>query len=530
MNNVLFMNIYQKEINKIKEVLKKNGMSNIGFIETSSLKDIPSILKEKKISVIFYKIKNKSYLKDLDYLKIISHDIPKIVYGKRLNKSNFLDVVNVGSIFYFLERPFDEYKLTTSLDNAISFNKRVLDKYNRLSKRYFESQIEELNKIGIALSSEHDLKALLNQIVSQARFLAHCDAGSLYIKEGSMLNFVVAQNDTLRNRYGDGCEEKLFKKFSFPITKERVSGYVAVTGHTLNIKDVYNIAPDEEYTFTSDFDKRNNYLTKSVILSAMKDPDHNILGVLQLINRLDEDGNIVPFDKNLESLIESLASQAAVTIRNARLLQKVKEGHLDTILRLSVAAEFRDDDTAAHLKRMTTYSLIVAKNLGLSDLEVELLRYSAPMHDIGKIGTPDSILLKPGKLSKDEWEEMKKHTVYGAQILEGSDSEILKASRIVALNHHERWNGRGYPQELKGDNIPIFGQIVSVGDVFDALTSKRCYKEAYSLDHALSIIKKSKGDQFGPHIVDAFFKGLDEIVDFFNKSHKIKNEKVKFLS
>ncbi|MCK5568188.1 MAG: HD domain-containing protein, partial [Spirochaetes bacterium] len=201
-------------------------------------------------------------------------------------------------------------------------------------------------------------------------------------------------------------------------------------------------------------------------------------------------------------------------------IEKVKEVHLDTILRLSVTAEFRDVDTSDHLRRMTNYSLIIAKSLGLNDDELELLKYAAPMHDIGKIGIPDSILFKPGRLTWSEMEEMKNHSIYGAQILEGSDSVILKASSIVALNHHERWNGKGYPQGLKYDDIPLFGQIVSVADVFDALTSKRSYKEAYDPEHSIEEIEAGKNSMFGQHIVDAFMNGLDEIIEVFEESRK----------
>jgi putative two-component system response regulator len=295
---------------------------------------------------------------------------------------------------------------------------------------------------------------------------------------------------------------------------------VAATGETLNIRDVYQIQSEKEYRFTDDFDKRNNYLTKSMIAMAMKDPDKNVLGVLQLINCLNDEGKIIPFDKNIESLMQSVTSQAAVAIRNARLIKKVKEAHLDTILRLSVAAEFRDDDTSEHLRRMTTYSTIVARNLGLSEIEVELMKYAAPMHDIGKIGIPDSILFKPGNLTRSEWEEMKKHTLYGAQILEGSDSEILKASSVVALNHHERWDGSGYPRGLKKNEIPVFGQIVSIADVFDALASKRCYKEAYDLRNAVQEIKTASNVSFGSHIVEAFMEGLEEITEVFHNTQK----------
>jgi len=520
MKVILFINGKKKRLNEIKEVLEKNGLLGLRLILCEDIASISSILLSQHINCIFYEINDSDFLKDLEYLRIVAHDIPKIVYGPKPGRKDLINIINYGSIFYFLEKPFKEYDLITALNNAISFNDEVLEKYKKVQKEYIKQQIEKLNNIGIALSSEHNLEKLLEQIISQALALAHCDAGSIYIKEGSMLAFMVAQNNTLKKRYGEGYEEKYFKRFHFPISKDRISGYVAATGETINIKDVYQIASDKEYRFTDDFDKRNNYVTKSMIVASMKDPDNNILGVLQLINCLNEEGRIIPFDKTLENLIQSVASQAAVAIRNAQLIKKVKEAHLDTILRLSVAAEFRDDDTSEHLRRMTTYSVIIAKNLGLGEHDIELLKYAAPMHDIGKIGIPDSILFKPGNLTKSEWEEMKKHTIYGAQILEGSDSEILRASSVVAMNHHERWNGSGYPHGLKKDKIPIFGQIVSIADVFDALASKRCYKEAYDLQISIDEIKMSSSVSFGPHIVDAFMKGLDEIIEVFNNSQK----------
>jgi response regulator RpfG family c-di-GMP phosphodiesterase len=527
MKVILFINGKKKRLNEIKEVLEKNGLLGLRLILCEDIGSISSILHTHHINCIFYEINDSDFLKDLEYLRIIAHDIPKIVYGPKPGRKDLINIINYGSIFYFLEKPFKEYDLITALNNAISFNDEVLEKYKKVQKEYIKQQIEKLNNIGIALSSEHNLEKLLEQIISQALALAHCDAGSIYIKEGSMLAFMVAQNNTLKKRYGEGYEEKYFKRFHFPISKDRISGYVAATGETINIKDVYQIASDKEYRFTDDFDKRNNYVTKSMIVAPMKDPDNNILGVLQLINCLNEEGRIIPFDKTLENLIQSVASQAAVAIRNAQLINKVKEAHLDTkeahfdtILRLSKAAEFRDDDTSEHLRRMTTYSIIIAKNLGLGEHDIELVKYAAPMHDIGKIGIPDSILFKPGDLTKSEWEEMKKHTIYGAQILGGSDSEILRASSIVAMNHHERWNGSGYPRGLKKDKIPIFGQIVSIADVFDALASKRCYKEAYDLQISIDEIKMSRSISFGPHIVEAFMKGLDEIIEVFNDSQK----------
>ena len=527
MKDIVFINVNKKWLNQVKVMLERNGLLGLRLILCSDVAETPPILNIHEINCIFYEITGSDYLKDLEYLRIVAHDIPKIVYGGKPGKKDLIKIINYGSVFHILEKPLEEYEFVNAINNALSYNREVLEKYKKVQKDFVRQQVEKLNNIGIALSSEHNLEKLLEQIVSQALELAHCDAGSIYIKEGDKLAFMVAQNNTLKKRYGEGYEVKYFKKFQFPISKDRISGYVASTGETLNIGDVYRILPHKEYRFTDDFDKRNNYVTKSMIAIPLKDSDHNVLGVLQLINCLNEEGNIIPFDKDIENLIQSVGSQAAVAIRNARLIRKVKEAHLDTILRLSVAAEFRDDDTSEHLRRMTTYSLIVARNLGLSEYEIDLLRYAAPMHDIGKIGIPDSILFKPGNLTKSEWEEMKKHTIYGAQILDGSDSEILKASSVVAMNHHERWDGSGYPRGLKKNKIPIFGQIVSIADVFDALASKRCYKEAYDMISAIEEIKTSSDVSFGKHIVDAFVQGLEEIVAVFQNSQNsvLKQEK-----
>jgi putative two-component system response regulator len=520
MKTILFVNVKRGELLRLKEALENNGIVGCRLLVCEDLQSFPHILQAHEVHCVYYEIVNQGFLNDLEYLKSMAHEVPRIVCGTRLGKKDLVDIINWGTVFYYLEKPFRDYDFTASVTNALAYSKGIEDKYRKLQKLYIKQQVEKLNKIGIALSSEHNLEKLLEQIVSQALILAHCDAGSIYIKESDVLAFMVAQNNTLKERHGEGYEDKFFKRYKFPITKNRISGYVAATGEILNIKDAYGIE-GKEYTFTDDFDKRTNYLTKSMIVAPMKDADNNIMGVLQLINCLDEEGEVVPFDKHLENLILSLASQAAVGIRNARLIDEVKRAHLDTIMRLSVAAEFRDDDTSEHLRRMTNYSIIVAKYLGLSDEEREILKYAAPMHDIGKIGIPDSILFKPGSLTREEWDEMKNHTLYGAQILEGSTSEILKVSKIVALNHHERWNGLGYPNGLKRDEIPVYGQIVSIADVFDALASKRCYKEALNLDSALEEILTSRDVMFGPHIVDAFMKGVDEIVEVLKNSQTV---------
>lgn len=193
-------------------------------------------------------------------------------------------------------------------------------------------------------------------------------------------------------------------------------------------------------------------------------------------------------------------------------METITAASLETIHRLSTAAEYKDEDTGLHIKRMSLYSAAVAKRMGLDEHTVQTILYAAPMHDIGKIGIPDNILLKPGKHDAAEWEIMKQHTLIGAEILKDSDAEFIKMGEVIARSHHEKWDGSGYPDGLKGTEIPIAGRITAIADVFDALVSKRPYKEAFSLEKSLEIIKDGRGTHFDPEVLDAFFAIEDEIL------------------
>ena len=214
--------------------------------------------------------------------------------------------------------------------------------------------------------------------------------------------------------------------------------------------------------------------------------------------------------RNYQKELEGEVAQRTSQLREA--LSKIKSASLETVHRLSRAAEYKDEDTAAHLQRMSHYSVVIAKKMGMATDFVEGIRYASPMHDAGKIGIPDKILLKPGKLDQEEWEIMKEHAVIGAKILEGSNTQFIQMGELIALNHHERWDGSGYPNGLKGRHIPLAGRITAVADVFDALTSKRPYKKPFPLEKSMQIIKKCKGKHFDPEVVDSFFAASDEIV------------------
>jgi len=213
---------------------------------------------------------------------------------------------------------------------------------------------------------------------------------------------------------------------------------------------------------------------------------------------------------NYQKILESEVTKRTEELKHA--FEKIKEASLETIYRLSIASEYKDEDTGAHIKRMSLYSAAVARRMGLNESTIETILYAAPMHDLGKIGIPDIILMKPAKLDPIEWEIMKLHTVIGAKILKGSDAEFVKLGETIAQNHHEKWDGSGYPGSLKGIEIPIAGRIAAIADVFDALTSKRPYKEPFSVEKSLTIIREGKGSHFDPDVADAFFAIQDEIL------------------
>lgn len=219
--------------------------------------------------------------------------------------------------------------------------------------------------------------------------------------------------------------------------------------------------------------------------------------------------------KNYQKILEEEVEKRTLELKEA--YKKLKNASLDTIYRLAKAAEYKDEDTGAHIQRVSHYAEIIARKMGMDENFCENILYSAPMHDIGKIGIPDHILLKPGKLTPEEWEIMKKHTIIGAKILEGSDVEFIKMAEIIALTHHERWDGKGYPRGLKKEEIPLPGRITALADVFDALLSKRPYKPPYSLKEVLKIIEEENGKHFDPKVVSSFFAGFKEILDIREK-------------
>lgn len=397
-----------------------------------------------------------------------------------------------------------------------------------------KKKLQHIIQLGVEVSQIGDLDILLEKILNESRNLVNADAGSIYIKEENDLKFSYAQNETLRKKLGPG-KKLVYTTFSMPITKKSIAGFVALDGKLLNIADAYKISPKTPYSHNRDYDKLAGYETHSMLTVPLKNNRGDTIGILQLINAQDSKGMIIPFDEDDESYIKPFAMYAAVAIERAQLTRT-------TIMRMISMAELRDPkETGAHVNRVAAYSLEIYENWasgeGIPKEEVDkqrdAFRMAAMLHDVGKVAISDTILKKPGKFTDDEYEIMKQHAPAGALLFSGARSDFDIIASQVALTHHERWDGKGYPgwvdektgepitkyinkksgkpRGKKGEEIPIWGRIVALADVYDALSSNRVYKEAWTEEDVLQTIKGDRGTHFDPVIVDSFFEIYDQI-------------------
>ena len=501
--------------------------------------------------------------------------------------------------------------------------------------RILQEQIRKLNQIGIALSSETNLEKLLELVVHKAREFTGADAGSLYTLEDGKLFFRVAQNETLSRRPGPPPG---FKPYPLPLSKESVAGYVAITGKILNIENAHSLPETVPYSFNPDFDLRNDYVTRSMIVVPMKDRESQVLGVLQLINAMNEGTTVGIFPKSVEDLVMSLASQAAVAIRNAKLILDIK-GLFEALIRYSASAiDARSPHTAGHSRRVAAYSWAIALAINeettgpfagvfFTPEQMEELLYAAWLHDIGKIGVPEHILdkknrlsdeameaivnrfevikalrlnriwqagpagnlsatggsppeggdnrpddgireemnkveremeadlsfiqrinrsnflsdedlatleviasktyenlagnitphisekemkhlsVRKGNLTAEEYESIQTHVELTHNIVKNIPfTKTLKNVPLFSATHHELLDGTGYPGGLKGDEIPLQSRILSVVDVFDALTAAdRPYRSAISPEKGGKILKaEAEAGRLDQDIVNLF--------------------------
>jgi len=309
-----------------------------------------------------------------------------------------------------------------------------------------KEKLDALTLLGIELNQVQDLDILMERILSEARRFVNADAGSIYIIDNHSLHFTYTQNNTLQRRLKRG-EKLIYSTFSMPVDKTSVAGYVACTGHFLNLSDVYQIDGSQPYLFSRKFDKASDYTTRSALTLPLKTPEGDVLGVLQIINAQDRENRVISFSVEDQQIMTHFASIAAVALNRAKMTRAM-------ILRMIRMAQMRDpSETGEHVNRVAGYAVemyeIWATQHGCTQKEMnknrDIFRMAAMLHDVGKIAISDVILKKPSRFDLNEYEAMKMHTVFGAQLFQDRQSDYDTAAAEVALTHHEWWNGQGYP-------------------------------------------------------------------------------------
>ncbi|GMO52835.1 MAG: HD domain-containing protein [Termitinemataceae bacterium] len=370
--------------------------------------------------------------------------------------------------------------------------------------------------LGAELKQINDVDLLLERILFEARKIVGADAGSIYVtaftEDNATLHIKYSQNDTLQKVLKPG-EKLIYSVFAIDVNEKSISGYCALKGKILNIPDVYNIPRDAPYTFSNSFDEKSGYKTVSVLVVPLTAPNGKLLGVMQLINSRDDAGTIVPFSDDDEFLIEHFSTSAAEVLYRAYAARSM-------VLRMIKMSELRDPkETGAHVKRVSAYAGELyerwAQKRNVPEREIskqkDLIKVASLLHDVGKVAIADSILKKPSKFTDEEYAIMQQHTVSGSDLFEDPQSPEDIMAAEISLCHHENWDGTGYPNKIAGEKIPLAGCIVAIADVFDALSSKRVYKDPWTEDDVLAEIKKSSGTKFDPELVDIFFEVWPEI-------------------
>jgi len=394
-----------------------------------------------------------------------------------------------------------------------------------------KEKLDAMARLGVDLNLIQDLDILMERILTEARRFVNADAGSIYIRNKNMLHFTYTQNDTLQSRLDEG-EKLIYSTFTVSINDNSIAGYVAKSLKPLNLPDVYELDPTCPYRFDKDFDDTAHYTTRSVLTLPLVTSKGDLLGILQIINAQNKNRQVIPFTASDEKILMHFASIAAVALARAQLTRAI-------LLRMMKMAEMRDPkETGAHVNRVGGYSVEIYENWArrhhISQKEIDknrdLLRMAAMLHDVGKVAISDLILKKPGRLNEDEYNTMKQHTVFGTRLFIDAQSDFDDTAAQVAFNHHERWDGQGYPGHVdvatgeplpdfrrpdgsargkSGEEIPLFGRIVALADVYDALSSQRVYKEAWDESDVVANIKAGAGTQFDPELVQIFFSCLN---------------------
>lgn len=359
-----------------------------------------------------------------------------------------------------------------------------------------------LVKIGQAVAAEKNIDLLIKTIAEETKTAMNADRCTVFLYD--------KDTNELYSKVATGLDTK---ELRIPANKG-LAGHVLNTGITINIKDAYN-----DTRFNPDVDKKTGYKTKNMLCMPIKNLNQDIIGVFQVINKFDE-----YFTQDDEDLLVAIASSAGISLENAQLFERQRKlleeqkVVLDSFIEtLATSIDARDKITSGHSSRVKMYSVLIAKEFGMEQKDIYILEKAAALHDIGKIGIRDAVLQKEGKLTDEEYKHIQQHVEITHHILEKIHmSKDFQQITEIACSHHEKYDGTGYYRHLKGEEIPFGGRILAVSDVFDAITSKRHYRDKMPIDKVINIIREGAGSHFDPKVVDKFLSiKLNKIVDVF---------------
>ena len=402
------------------------------------------------------------------------------------------------------------------------------------------TRLEAIADVDAQMNEIQDIDILIEAILADARRLVGCDAGSVLLREGDELLLTYLQNDTLRPTRADQAR-LVATSTRIRLDGGSICGYAALTGESVVADDAYHIPADRPYRFNPEVDQSTGYRTRAVLAIPLRTSAGKIVGVLQLLNPVEKNGEPrLGFSKEDIDAVTHFSSAATVALERAALTRSI-------VLRMIRMAEMRDpSETAHHVNRVAAYSVVLYEGLARKHAfdsarvqrERDTLRIAAMLHDVGKVGIPDAILKKAGRLTAEEYAGMQKHAEIGAQLFAERESVLDRSAFEVALHHHERWDGAGYPGMvtippsstppgslggvgvssrsepppiMQGEGIPLFARIVAVADVFDALSSKRQYKDAWPEDRVLKEMSVNAGRQFDPELIEILLENLPQM-------------------
>ncbi|HOV31804.1 MAG TPA: response regulator [Candidatus Hydrogenedens sp.] len=428
--------------------------------------------------------------------KEINRDIVPIIMTGYATIETARAAIREGAYDYVL-KPFNITEIKNVVNNALERNHLV--KENARLK-----EITKLFKISENISSMQDEEQLFRFILNAALEYTQARRGSILMvtEDGENLNLIASV----------GLPEELNRKI-IPINSSTISGLVVKNIEPLLIEDTNQNTELKKYLLGL---KNNSFISvplQSKKSEFMKSHPLTINGqdVIAVLNITDKSGDEAFSETDLK-ILKIIANHGAAAIENARLINEIDSVQREIVFTLGEIVETRSRETGSHVKRVAEYSKMLALKMGLSTKESEILRLASPLHDVGKVGIPDAILNKPGTLSPAEFEVIKTHTNIGYDMLRKAKSMVLQSAAIIALEHHERFDGNGYPTGKKGKDIHIFGRIVGIADVFDALGVERVYKKAWMLDEIKEYFSEQRGKQFDPDLVDIFFSNIEEFL------------------